>query len=202
MTSGEPGYGVSACEYFASRDIALQGGDSSANEAQPFGEEDGYAVPCHTQNQNRRGIWNIENLDLKPLADAKVHRVRVRLGAAADRRRHRLAGQSDRAVLSRSAHPSRRAAAQAAALLVSSRGAHAHRLLRHRIARGAEGLRNRPIRVGGSTPASTYVLDDRSDLQRDVDDIGYVALQESDRPPGASARRRSAATRDRSDSGR
>jgi len=68
----EPGYGISACEYFGSRDIALQGGDASSNEAQPFGEEDGYAVPCHTANQTRRGIWNIENLDLKPLADAKV----------------------------------------------------------------------------------------------------------------------------------
>jgi kynurenine formamidase len=72
-SSGEPGYGVSACEYFASRDISIQGGDSSANEAQPFGEEDGFAVPCHTGNQTRRGIWNIENLDLKPLADAKVY---------------------------------------------------------------------------------------------------------------------------------
>ena len=73
VTAGEPGYGLSACEYFGSKDIALQGGDASSNEAQPFGEEDGYAVPCHTANQTRRGIWNIENLDLKPLADAKVY---------------------------------------------------------------------------------------------------------------------------------
>lgn len=73
VTAGEPGYGLSACEYFGSHDIALQGGDASSNEAQPFGEEDGYAVPCHTANQTRRGIWNIENLDLKPLADAKVY---------------------------------------------------------------------------------------------------------------------------------
>ena len=75
---GDDGYAVAEhdaqqAEYFAARDIALQGGDSSANEAQPFGEEDGYAVPCHTQNQNRRGIWNIENLDLKPLAEARVY---------------------------------------------------------------------------------------------------------------------------------
>ncbi|HWA11967.1 MAG TPA: cyclase family protein [Burkholderiales bacterium] len=73
VTQGEPGYGASACEYFGARDIALQGGDASSNEAQPAGEEDGYAVPCHTNNQARRGIWNIENLDLKPLADAGVH---------------------------------------------------------------------------------------------------------------------------------
>ena len=32
-----------------------------------------YAVHCHTEMQTRRGIWNIENLDLKPLVDAKVY---------------------------------------------------------------------------------------------------------------------------------
>ena len=73
VTAGEPGYALSACEYFASRDIALQGGDASSNEAQPFSEAEGFAVPCHTSNQVRRGIWNLENLDLKPLADAKVY---------------------------------------------------------------------------------------------------------------------------------
>ena len=73
VSQGEPGYALSACEYFGSRDIALQGGDASSNEAQPFSEAEGFAVPCHTANQTRRGIWNIENLDLKPLADAKVY---------------------------------------------------------------------------------------------------------------------------------
>jgi len=75
VTAGEPGYAWSACKYFGSRDIALTGGDASSNEAQPFSESgaEGTAVPCHTENQTRRGIWNIENLDLKPLADAKVY---------------------------------------------------------------------------------------------------------------------------------
>ena len=71
---GEPGFGLSACEYFASRDIALQMGDTSANDAQPFGEQGNeYAVPCHTGNQTRRGIWNLENIDTKSLVDAKVY---------------------------------------------------------------------------------------------------------------------------------
>jgi kynurenine formamidase len=71
---GEPGFGLSACEYLASRDIALQMGDTSANDAQPFGEQgDEYAVPCHSANQTRRGIWNLENVDTKSLVDAKVY---------------------------------------------------------------------------------------------------------------------------------
>lgn len=72
-TKGEPGYGFSACEYMASRDIALQMGDTSANDAQPFGESGNeYAVPCHTGEQTRRGIWNLENVDTKSLIDNKV----------------------------------------------------------------------------------------------------------------------------------
>jgi len=71
--SGEPGFGISACKYLISRNIALMGGDTSANDAQPFGEEDGYAVPCHTEVQTRHGIWNIENLDLEALVSQKVY---------------------------------------------------------------------------------------------------------------------------------
>ena len=67
FNSGEPGFGISACEYFAERNIILTGGDTSANDAQPVGEAEGYAVPCHTEMQTRRGIWNIENLDFTPL---------------------------------------------------------------------------------------------------------------------------------------
>ena len=74
FAQGEPGYGISACEYMASRDIALQMGDTSANDAQPFGEQGNeYAVPCHTENQTKRGIWNLENVDTKSLVDAKVY---------------------------------------------------------------------------------------------------------------------------------
>jgi kynurenine formamidase len=72
FAQGEPGFGISACQYMASRDIALTMGDTSANDAQPGGEEDGYAVPCHTEMQPRRGIWNLENVDTKSLVDAKI----------------------------------------------------------------------------------------------------------------------------------
>ena len=65
--SGEPGFGRSACEYFAEQKIILTGGDTSANDAQPMGEIEGEAVPCHTELQTRHGIWNIENLDFEPL---------------------------------------------------------------------------------------------------------------------------------------
>jgi kynurenine formamidase len=67
FTSGEPGFGRSACEYFAEQKIILTGGDTSANDAQPVGEIEGEAVPCHTELQTRYGIWNIENLDFEPL---------------------------------------------------------------------------------------------------------------------------------------
>jgi len=72
-SQGEPGFGISACQYFASRDIALTMGDTSANDSQPFGEEgDGYAVPCHTQLQTRRGIWNLENVDTESMVKAGI----------------------------------------------------------------------------------------------------------------------------------
>ena len=73
FAQGEPGFGISACEYMASRDIALTMGDTSANDAQPGNEVEGYAVPCHTAMQPKRGIWNLENVDTKSLVDAKVY---------------------------------------------------------------------------------------------------------------------------------
>lgn len=69
---GEPGFGIGACQYLASKDIALTLADTSANDAQPGGEEDGYAVPCHTELQTRRGIWNLENVDTESLVKAGV----------------------------------------------------------------------------------------------------------------------------------
>jgi kynurenine formamidase len=48
-------------------------GDTSANDAQPGGEEEGYAVPCHTEMMPRRGIWNLENVDTKSLVDNKIY---------------------------------------------------------------------------------------------------------------------------------
>jgi kynurenine formamidase len=73
FTSGEPGFGISACQYFAERKIILTGGDTSANDAQPVGEQEGYAVPCHTELQTRRGIWNLENLEFTQLLRDKVY---------------------------------------------------------------------------------------------------------------------------------
>ncbi|MGH8731203.1 MAG: cyclase family protein [Burkholderiales bacterium] len=73
FAQGEPGFGISACQYMASRDIALTMGDTSANDAQPFGEDgDGFAVPCHTQLQTRRGIWNLENVDTESMVKAGI----------------------------------------------------------------------------------------------------------------------------------
>ena len=74
FAQGEPGFGISACEYMAERDIALTLGDTSSNDAQPFGEQgDGYAVPCHTELQTRRGIWNLENVDTESLVKNKIY---------------------------------------------------------------------------------------------------------------------------------
>lgn len=72
FAKGEPGFGLSACDYFASRNIALTMGDTSANDAQPGNEVEGWAVPCHTQIQTRYGIWNLENVDTKSLVDAGI----------------------------------------------------------------------------------------------------------------------------------
>ena len=74
FAQGEPGFGISACEYMAQRDIALTMGDTSANDAQPSGEQGpDYVVPCHTELQTRRGIWNLENVDTKSLVDNKIY---------------------------------------------------------------------------------------------------------------------------------
>ena len=72
FAQGEPGFGISACQYMASKDIALTMGDTSANDAQPGGEEEGYAVPCHTEMMTRRGIWNLENVDTESLVKAGI----------------------------------------------------------------------------------------------------------------------------------
>jgi kynurenine formamidase len=47
---------------------------TSSNDAQPSGEKGtAYVVHCHTEMQTRRGIWKLENMDLKPLVDAKIY---------------------------------------------------------------------------------------------------------------------------------
>jgi kynurenine formamidase len=73
FAKGEPGFGASACEYMASRDIALTMGDTSANDAQPFGEAATRTRSRHTGMQTRRGSGNLENVDTKSLVDAKIY---------------------------------------------------------------------------------------------------------------------------------
>jgi len=71
FTSGEPGFGHSACSYFLKVPVMMTGGDTSANDAQP--SDHGYAVPCHTMLMTRAGIWNFENLEFTQLLKDKAY---------------------------------------------------------------------------------------------------------------------------------
>ncbi len=69
FNSGEPGFGLSACEYLAERKIILWGADTWASEAvgKGFGGENPQPFECHIKMMTKRGIWNLENLDLSQL---------------------------------------------------------------------------------------------------------------------------------------
>jgi kynurenine formamidase len=71
FNSGEPGFGVSACEYLASKKIALWGGDTWATEAVPGEGEQPFE--CHIRMMTKRGIWNLENLDFSQLLADKTY---------------------------------------------------------------------------------------------------------------------------------
>jgi kynurenine formamidase len=71
FNSGEPGFGISACEYLAARKVALTGADTWATEAVPGEGEQPFE--CHIKLQTKRGIWNIENLDLGQLVADKAY---------------------------------------------------------------------------------------------------------------------------------
>jgi kynurenine formamidase len=75
FNSGEPGFGISACEYMAERKIILTGADTWAVEAVGKGAAGETTQPfeCHIKLQTKRGIWNIENLDLTQLAADKAY---------------------------------------------------------------------------------------------------------------------------------
>ena len=90
FTSGEPGFGAAPAS--TSPSSILTGGDTSANDAQPMGEIEGEAVPCHTELQTRHGIWNIENLDFEPLLADGVTEFLFVWAPLKISRRHRLAG--------------------------------------------------------------------------------------------------------------
>lgn len=76
FNAGEPGFGISACEYMASRKIILTGSDTWATEAVgkgAAGENASQPFECHIHLQTKRGIWNIENLDLSQLVADKAY---------------------------------------------------------------------------------------------------------------------------------
>lgn len=72
FNAGEPGFGISACDYLAERKIILTGADTWATEAVP-GENADKPFECHMQMMTRRGIWNLENLDLSQLVADKAY---------------------------------------------------------------------------------------------------------------------------------
>ncbi len=72
FNAGEPGFGISGCTYLAERKIILTGADTWAVEAMP-GENPDKPFECHMQLQTRRGIWNIENLDLTQLVADRAY---------------------------------------------------------------------------------------------------------------------------------
>ncbi len=75
FNSGEPGFGISACEYMAERKIILTGSDTWATEAvgKGAGGETPQPFECHIKLQTKRGIWNLENLDLTQLVADKAY---------------------------------------------------------------------------------------------------------------------------------
>jgi len=72
FNSGAPGFGMSACQVMIDRKVALIGADTWPSEAVP-GENVNDPFECHVQMQTRAGIWNLENMDLTKLVEAKVY---------------------------------------------------------------------------------------------------------------------------------
>lgn len=75
FNAGSPGFGISACEYLASRKIILWGGDTWATDAvgKGMGGENPQPFECHIKMMTRSGIWNLENLDLSQLVADKAY---------------------------------------------------------------------------------------------------------------------------------
>jgi kynurenine formamidase len=75
FNAGEPGFGLSACEYMASRKIILWGADTWGSEAvgPGFGGENAQPFECHIKMMTQRGIWNLENMDLSQLVADKAY---------------------------------------------------------------------------------------------------------------------------------
>ena len=75
FSAGGPDFGLSGCEYLASRKIILWGGDTTSTEAvrADFGGKNAQPFECHIKLMTRSGIWNLENLDLSQLVADKVY---------------------------------------------------------------------------------------------------------------------------------
>jgi kynurenine formamidase len=75
FNAGEPGFGISACEHLAERKIILTGSDTWATEAvgKGAGGENEQPFECHINLQTKRGIWNLENLDLTQLVADRAY---------------------------------------------------------------------------------------------------------------------------------
>jgi kynurenine formamidase len=75
FNSGEPGFGISACEYLAERKIILTGADTWAVEAvgKGGGGETAQPFECHIKLQTKRGIWSMENMDLTQLVADRAY---------------------------------------------------------------------------------------------------------------------------------
>ncbi len=76
FNAGQPGFGISACDYLAERKVILVGGDNWGTEAGApgtlFGENE-QPAECHISLIVKHGIWNIENLDLTQLVEEGVY---------------------------------------------------------------------------------------------------------------------------------
>ncbi len=75
FNAGAPGFGISGCEYLASRKIILWGSDTWPVEAvgKGFGGENAQPFECHIKMMPRSGIWAFENLDFSQLIADKAY---------------------------------------------------------------------------------------------------------------------------------
>lgn len=69
---GSPGIGMEAATWLAGQRIAMTGGDTFSVEVVPF-EDAGQNFPVHQELLGKRGIYNLENLDLEELAREKIY---------------------------------------------------------------------------------------------------------------------------------
>ena len=70
--NGEPGIGIEAALWLANKEIVMTAADTWGVEVVPFETED-IIFPVHQELIGKRGIYNLENLDLSELARDKVY---------------------------------------------------------------------------------------------------------------------------------